>query len=125
MHEFTDFIEDVFRDFGTIQCRKMFGGYGVYYQGTMFALIIDEVLYLKADAMDTEYFTSRNLPPFQYSREGKIYKLSYYQAPEEIFDDPVAAATVAENAYAAALRSGAKKAAKKKSLRRKEPTKPG
>lgn len=116
MSEFTDFIEDVFREFGAIQCRKMFGGYGVYYHGAMFALIAEDVLYLKTDKTTAGYFQERDLPQFQYAREGKIYKMSYFQAPEEIFDDPAEAATVAKIAYATALRS----AAVKKPSRRKK-----
>ncbi|WP_203301031.1 TfoX/Sxy family protein [Marinobacter sediminum] len=27
----------------------MFGGYGIYYDGLMFALVADDVLYFKAD----------------------------------------------------------------------------
>lgn len=119
MSEFTEFIRDVFVDFGEVHCRRMFGGYGVYHRGLMFALIAEEVLYLKADEETAEFFTSRNLPPFQYTRQGKTCSMSYFQAPEEIFDDPVEAARVAETAYRTALRGGAGKPRKKSGPRKK------
>ncbi len=35
--------------FGPVTVRPMFGGAGIFRDGLMFALIADEVLYLKAD----------------------------------------------------------------------------
>ena len=29
MSEFVDYLKEVFEQFGRIQCRKMFGGYGI------------------------------------------------------------------------------------------------
>jgi DNA transformation protein len=47
MSEFTDYLHEVFEDFGAIRVRRMFGGEGVYHQGLMFALVANERLYLK------------------------------------------------------------------------------
>jgi DNA transformation protein and related proteins len=121
MSDFAEFVQDVFRDFGAVRCRKMFGGYGVYFQGTMFALIAEDILYLKADDSTADSFRAKDLPPFQYTRNGRVYQMSYFQAPEEIFDDPSAAAAAAKLAYEAALRSAALKAAKKSKSRKKPP----
>ena len=119
MSEFAAFVEDVFREFGEVHCRKMFGGYGVFYQGTMFALIAEDTLYLKTDKASAEYYRTRDLPQFQYTREGKPYKMSYFQAPEEIFDDPSEAVILAKQAYAIALQSAADTARKRPSPRKK------
>ena len=50
----------------------------------------------------------RGLAPFQYARRGKNVNLSYYTAPEEIFDDPDLATQWARLAYGAALRAARK-----------------
>jgi DNA transformation protein len=45
------------------------------------------------------------LEQFSYEKQGKAFKMSYYMAPEEIFDDPEEAKMWAERSYAAAVRS--------------------
>lgn len=41
MNEFITHLTDVFEHFGPIHAKRMFGGYGVYHQGLMFALVAD------------------------------------------------------------------------------------
>ncbi|MGE3143980.1 MAG: TfoX/Sxy family protein [Pseudorhodoplanes sp.] len=45
-----DAIGEIFRAFGPVAVRRMFGGAGLYAQGRMFALVSDGVVYLKAGA---------------------------------------------------------------------------
>ena len=44
---FLEFIKDQFSVLGAITIRKMFGGAGIYLEGTMFGLIADDLVYLK------------------------------------------------------------------------------
>jgi DNA transformation protein len=105
MSEFADFIQDVFRDFGEVHCRKMFGGHGVFHDGIMFGLVADDILYLKTDKSTAFFFEERDLPQFEYQRGEKTIKMSYYQAPEEIYDDPGEADLWARRSYKAALQA--------------------
>lgn len=105
MSDFAEFLHDVFRAFGTISCRKMFGGYGVYHNGVMFGLVADDVLYLKADMSFAEEFHRRELPQFQYPKGDKIVKMSYFQAPEEIYDNTGVAEQWARKAYESAVKA--------------------
>lgn len=84
--------------------RKMFGGYGLYHEGLMFALVADDTLYLKADADTVGDYTARGLGPFEYRKGGRIVKMSYFLAPAEILEDRDEAARWARRAYEAALR---------------------
>jgi DNA transformation protein len=104
MSEFVDNLHEVFDLFGPISAKRMFGGYGIYHDGLMFGLVADDLLYLKADERSIDEFTERGLLPFEYDKKGKMVKMSYYAAPEEIFDDPEEAKEWAERAYDAALR---------------------
>jgi DNA transformation protein and related proteins len=113
MTEFTDFLGEVFRQFGDVQPKKMFSGYGLYHDGVMFGLIADETLYLKADDSIAHYFEAKGLGQFEYSRRGKIVKMSYYLAPVEIFDEPEEAANWAHRSFEVAFRT--KKKPNKKS----------
>ena len=105
MSNFIDFLHEVFADFGTINARKMFGGYGIYHDGLMFAIVVDETLYLKADKTSTQQFIDKDLKPFEYNKQGKTIQMSYYLAPEEIYDDPDEAVYWGRLAYQAALNS--------------------
>lgn len=109
MSEFIEYLGEVFERFGAIQARRMFGGHGLYYDGLMFALVADGVLYLKADSESADTFKAQGLRPFEYQKNGKAVNLSYYTAPEEIFDDPDRARDWANRAYEAALRARAAK----------------
>ena len=105
MTEFVDFLQEVFRNFGSVQARKMFSGYGLYRDGVMFGLVADETLYLKADKTIAHYFEAKGLAQFEYTRGDKVVKMSYYVAPEEIFDDPEEAAKWARLSFEVAFRS--------------------
>ncbi len=105
---FVEFLDEVFEEFGRIDVPSMFGGFGVYHDGTMFGLVESDTLYLKADETTKKHFESKGLPQFQYNRAGKVVKMSYYRAPEEIFDDREKAALWANRAYEVAVKQGTK-----------------
>lgn len=102
MSEFVAFLHEVF---GSITARRMFGGYGIYHNGVMFGLVADDTLYSKADNLTRHHFELRGLSQFEYHKKGKIVKLSYYLAPEEIYDDREEAAIWAARAYGVALKT--------------------
>lgn len=108
MTEFVDYLHEVFAQFGSIRTRKMFGGYGLYHNDLMFGLVADDELYFKTDQQSVERFEERGLCAFEYQKQGKAFKMSYYQAPEEIYDDPEEAQVWANIAFDAALRSAQK-----------------
>lgn len=103
MSEFSDYVKEVFQPFGSVQARKMFGGHGLFYDGVMFGLIADDTLYLKSDPTIESYFTERDLEQFTYNKRGKPVKMSYFMAPEELFEDPEQAVIWARRSFNAAL----------------------
>jgi DNA transformation protein len=109
--EFLDFIKEQLQDFGPVSVRRMFGGAGIFRDGLMFALIADETLYLKADAVSQGEFEALNLPPFTYgAKGGKRTVMAYWCAPETCLEDRDEMTEWARKAFGAALR--AKKPAK-------------
>lgn len=105
MSEYTDFLRETFELLGPVTVRRMFGGYGLYHEGLMFGLVSGETLYLKADGVNAGYFRERGLEPFRYQRRGKTVEMSFFLAPEEIFDDREEAALWADRSFRAAMRS--------------------
>lgn len=86
----------------------MFGGHGIYHDGLMFALVADDSLYLKADETSKQEFINKQLPAFEYDKKDKTVTLSYYLAPEEIYEDSDEADYWARLAFQAALNSRTK-----------------
>lgn len=105
MSEFVEHLYEVFSEFGRIDARRMFGGHGIFHEGLMFALVADDTLYLKADDESADGFESRGLARFRYNKGGRAVAMSYFEAPEEIYDDPAEAVIWAQRAYDAALRA--------------------
>ena len=104
-NEFVEYLSDLFADFGPVEAKAMFGGYGIYKKGQMFAIVIDDILYFKTDEKTKADFEARGLKPFTYLRRNREISLSYHLAPDEVLEDAKAMRDWAEKAYAAALRA--------------------
>ncbi len=109
MDEFITYLHEVFSGFGPIRAKRMFGGYGIYHNELIFALVADNLLYLKANNETAVFFEEQGSKRFEYMKQGRPVQLLYYEAPQEIFDDPDAANLWAERAYQAADRAIAKR----------------
>lgn len=105
---FADFVVELTGSIGPVYAKYMFGGYGIFLDGLMFGLIAESTLYLKADKSSEPDFIALGLEPFIYNKQGKLMKMSYYQAPEEAMEDTDIMNTWANKAYSAALRSANK-----------------
>ena len=125
--EFIRYLRDQFRRWGPVEIRRMFGGYGIFRGGTMFALIHDEMLFLRSDDANRAAFAAAGMGPFRYRRRGKLIAMAYHQAPPEAVEDSDLLGQWADLAFAAALRrvearapsSAGKTAARKKRAAKK------
>jgi DNA transformation protein and related proteins len=107
--EFIEYVMELFGPFGTVGARPMFGGHGVYLDGLMFAIVSEDMLFLKADEMNRAEFEHAGCEIFGYARKGKRATLNFFRAPEEAMESPELMLPWARTAYAAALRTNAKK----------------
>ena len=107
--DFAKHVVDLMASIGPVRAKRMFGGYGIFLEGLMFALIADSVLYLKVDGETEAEFESLGLQAFTYEKKGKEYQMSYFEAPEDALDDAEAMNMWANKAYAAAIRASSKK----------------
>ncbi|MFL0797434.1 MAG: TfoX/Sxy family protein [Cellvibrionaceae bacterium] len=103
--EFVDYVVDLMQSMGPVYSKKMFGGYGLFLDGLMFALIADCDLYLKVDQENKAEFEAQGLQPFRYQKKDRTIQMSYHQAPEEVMEDFTAMNVWGNSAYKAALRS--------------------
>lgn len=102
--ESVDFLHTVFEVFGPIATRRMFGGWGIYHDGLMFGLYFAGRLYLKTDTLNLQQFQLAGSEPFTYTQRGKPVQLSYWSAPESVFDDRESALRWSQTAWEAARR---------------------
>jgi DNA transformation protein len=107
--EFIEYVMELFGPFGTVGARPMFGGHGVYLDGLMFAIVSGDMLYLKADEMNRAEFEHAGCEVFGYARKGKRATLNFFRAPDDAMESPELMLPWARTAYAAALRTNAKK----------------
>ena len=112
--EFRDFIVEQLEPLGTPQVKRMFGGAGLYLDGTIFALLADDVLYLKVDEQNRADFEAEDMEPFKPFEDGRMVLKSYYECPPYLLEDPEALCDWARNSWAAGRRADAAKATKKK-----------
>lgn len=102
--EFVEFIIDSLELFGPVVAKRMFGGYGLYLEGIMFALVADDVLYFKVDDLSRGDFESQGLIPFTYAKNGTNCKMSYYSVPDEVLEYNKELCVWAQKGFDAALR---------------------
>ncbi len=108
--EFVRHCVDLLRAAGAVEPRRMFGGWGIFYRDRMFALISDEILYLKADDVNRPAFEREGLPPFTYTgHKNRTVDLPYRQAPPDAMEDANEMRPWAQGAIDAALRAPAPK----------------
>lgn len=112
--EYVAHIVDLLQFIGPVESKSMFGGFGVFLEGLMFGLVAGNELYLKVDTQNLQDYEDLGLQAFSFEKNGRQFKMSYYQAPEEAMEDAELLSDWASNAYGAAMRAAAKKGGKRK-----------
>jgi DNA transformation protein len=112
--ELIEFLKEQMAGFGPVSVRRMFGGAGLFRDGLMFALVVGDVLYLKADEASRGTFEAEGLEAFAYATsKGRNTIMSFMRAPEICLDDPDEMTRWCRLAFDAALRAKAPKPSKK------------
>jgi len=84
---FIDYILDLLSNYGNITKRYMFRGCSLYLNNKIFAIIIDDELYFKADKATAEEFQKAGSHPFTYQRGEKVIAMCYWYVPVEVIED--------------------------------------
>jgi len=107
---FVDHVLELLQDLGDVRARAMFGGYGIYCNDLMIALIAESVLYFKVDEISRPLFEAQQCAPFEYTRKGrdKPIVMSYYEAPASALERSAALCKWGQRGYDAARRAAGK-----------------
>ncbi|MGF1910396.1 TfoX/Sxy family DNA transformation protein [Vibrio kasasachensis] len=77
----------LFQPLGRIKSRSMFGGFGIFADETMFALVVHDKLHIRADNTLTKQFKQQGLEPYVYHKRGFPVVTKYFALSEEWQDD--------------------------------------
>src|SRR3954453_9282780 len=108
--DFAEFLRDQLDPLGRITMRRMFGKTGVFCDGAMLGMVRDDTLYFRVDDDNRAAFKeAQSFPPLNYEKKGGTIDLSFWRAPERLFDEPDELVSWARLALAAARRGAAKR----------------
>ncbi len=103
--EFRDFVIENLEPLGDVKARAMFGGYGIFESGIMFALVAGSALFFKVD--------DSNRAGYEQASSGSYGKMPYYRVPDDVMNNASALREWALAAIAVGHRAPAKKKSKK------------
>jgi DNA transformation protein and related proteins len=107
---FADFLREQLVPLGSITMRRMFGKTGVFCDGLMFGMVTDDTLYFRVDDHNRAAFKEAEIfPPLSYEKGGCSIDLSFWRAPDRLFDEADELVTWARAAMEAARRVAAKR----------------
>ncbi|WP_029007277.1 TfoX/Sxy family protein [Azospirillum halopraeferens] len=111
---FAALVCELLAPLGDVRARRMFGGYGIYRDGVMFALITGEdLLYLRTDDENRPAYEQAGLPAFRPFPD-KPMRMPYHRPPDSVLDDGEEMLAWAGPALTAALRAQAAKPKKRR-----------
>jgi DNA transformation protein and related proteins len=103
---FADYCAELLSGLGPVRVKRMFGGHGIYVDDLFMAIVVGEVLYLKADAQTVAKFEAAGCQPFTYTAKcNRHVSLGYRAAPAEAMDSPALMRPWARMAIEAARRA--------------------
>ncbi len=103
-------LHELFASLQPISIRRMFGGKGVYADGRIVAVVLNDELLLKTDGETAPRFEEAGGRRWTYQREGRApVAMPYHTLPDEAWDDPDNMAEWVRLAVEASIRYGMKK----------------
>src|SRR4026207_2310585 len=107
---FVEFLREQLAPLGRVTMRRMFGKTGVFCDGLMLGMVRDDTLYFRVDDHNRAVFKeAQSFPPLNYEKRGSSIDLSFWRAPERLFDEPDELVAWARAALAAAGRVAIKR----------------
>lgn len=83
--EYIDFVMDQLSGLEDVTFRSMFGGAGIYSRGVIFALVAEDVFYMKETDSNRAFFESRGMNRFKPYPDKERY-MGYFRVPEDVLE---------------------------------------
>ena len=78
--EYLNFVLEQLSAVGDVKGRAMFGGYGIFHEGLMFALISEDTLYFKVSESNRDMYKRAQSRPFPHG-------ISYWEVPTDVLEE--------------------------------------
>jgi DNA transformation protein len=82
---FLAYVLDQLRLLRNVEARAMFGGYGLYRDGSFFGIISKGRFYMRTSPLTRPNYVKAGTKPFRPSVRQTLR--SYYEVPQEVLDD--------------------------------------
>jgi DNA transformation protein len=102
--QYQDYVIDQLSIVGRILSKRMFGGIGLYADGTFFALVANDILYQKVDDTNRQDYVSAGMDAFRPYPD-KTRSMQYFEVPVEVLEDQQELLVWAKKSIAVALQS--------------------
>ncbi|MEO0981364.1 MAG: TfoX/Sxy family protein [Pseudomonadota bacterium] len=112
---FHEFVIELFEPLGPVRVKRMFGGAGVFAGDVMFALLAEDVIYIKTDESLRADLEAEGSEPFLYERpsDGKSFDMGYVSLPSGAMDEAEEASAWGRRALDVALKAAKTKKPRK------------
>lgn len=105
---YLSFVLEQLAGVARIVTKRMFGGVGIYSDGTFFAVIDNDTLFFKVDETLSKRYRDRGMPPFM-PVPGAAPMAGYYQVPPDVLEDADALAKWAKDSLGIAAKKAVKR----------------
>lgn len=77
----------LFEKFGKVKSRSMFGGFGIFVDDAMFALVVNNALHIRSCKPLEEQFKKENYQPYVYKKRGFPVITKYFSLPDSLWNN--------------------------------------
>lgn len=99
-------VKDLLAEVKGVTSRAMFGGFGLYKDGVIFGILVDDEVYFKVGDSNRKKYEEAKSRPFTYKNaRGKAIAMSYWEVPADVLEDREAIARWAEESCKISRRS--------------------
>lgn len=103
-------VIDLLADWGAVEAWPRSRGWALYHQGLVFAMLVQDTLYLKVDEINRERFQAAGGQPLHSTGgDGGADTWSYWTPPDSALDGAEELAAWAQSGFEAAQRSQARR----------------
>lgn len=84
-NEFKGYVLDQLHRLNGLECKPMFGGFGLYFNGIFFGVIADGCVFFKTNISTADAYKEKGMLPFSPNEKQTLK--NYYEVPAEILED--------------------------------------
>ncbi|MEL7567753.1 MAG: TfoX/Sxy family protein [Dehalobacterium sp.] len=85
-NSFLDYVVEQLVELGDVKAKKMFGGAALYFDGLIFALIAEDILYFKVDNSNRKDYIQKGRGPFK-PFDDRPMVMPYYEVPADVLEN--------------------------------------